>query len=144
MNGIMAGQHNKQGFVQEFKEFAVRGSVMDLAVGVIIGGAFGKIVSSLVADVIMPPIGILLGGVNFAQLKHTFHRLGPNGDPLTWNYGVFIQNVVDFLIIALVVFFMVKAVNRIKRKQPAPAKPAELTAEAKLLSEIRDLLQGKR
>lgn len=125
-------------FFKEFREFAMRGNVMDLAVGVIIGGAFGKIISSLVQDVVMPPLGVLLGGVNFADLKYTFAHAGPDGAHAALNYGLFIQNVVDFLIIALVVFLMVKAINKLKRKKP---EPAAQTPEVQLLTEIRDILK---
>jgi large conductance mechanosensitive channel len=119
---------------QEFKQFAMRGNVMDLAVGVIIGGAFGKIVSSLVSDIIMPPISKLSGGINFTDLAWGGVR-----------YGAFIQNIVDFLIIAAAIFLMVKAMNKLERKKQAePAKVAELSTQEKLLTEIRDLLkEGK-
>lgn len=116
--------------VKEFKEFAVKGNMIDMAVGIIIGGAFGKIVASLVADVIMPPIGLLLGGVNFTELVITLKQAvaatatTPAVPAVTLNYGKFIQNVIDFLIIAWAVFIMVKAINRLKRpKEVAPAAP---------------------
>ncbi len=118
-------------FLNEFREFAMRGSVMDLAIGVIIGGAFGKIISSLVNDIVMPPLSALTGGINFADLKYTIGRA-------TLNYGSFIQNVVDFLIVALAVFLMVKAMNRMHQKKQAPA---EESREVQLLSEIRDELR---
>lgn len=136
-------------FLNEFKEFAMRGNVVDMAVGVIVGGAFGKIVTSLVNDVIMPPIGFLLGGVNFTDLSIKLgEKLSEDGktmEAVTLNYGNFIQQTVDFLIIAFCVFLLVKAVMKIVKKkeaEPAPAKP-EPTAEEKLLTEIRDLLKNK-
>ncbi len=122
------------GFVKEFKEFAVKGNVMDLAVGVIIGGAFGKIVTSAVDDVIMPVIGTLIGN-DFVKLEATI-----NG--ATVKYGSFIQNVVNFTIIAFVIFLMVKGINRLKKKEEAaPAAPPAPTKEQVLLTEIRDLLK---
>ena len=124
------------GFIKEFKEFATRGNVMDMAVGVIIGGAFGKIVSSLVDDVIMPFVGTFVGK-NFADLSTTI-----NGAEV--KYGTFIQNIVDFLIIAFCIFIMVKAVNKLtKKKTEEPAPDPEPTNEEKLLGEIRDLLKKK-
>ena len=136
-------------FLNEFKAFAMRGNVVDMAVGVIIGGAFGKIVSSLVDDIIMPPIGFLLGGVNFKDLSIKLgEKLAEDGktmEAVTLNYGNFIQQTVDFLIIAFCVFLLVKAVMKFTKKneeEPAPAKP-EPTAEEKLLTEIRDLLKNK-
>lgn len=136
-------------FLNEFKEFAMRGNVVDMAVGVIVGGAFGKIVTSLVNDVIMPPIGFLLGGVNFKDLSIKLgEKLSEDGktmEAVTLNYGNFIQQTVDFLIIAFCVFLLVKAVMKITKKneeEPAPVKP-EPTTEEKLLTEIRDLLKNK-
>ena len=124
------------GFIKEFKEFAVKGNVMDMAVGVIIGGAFGKIVSSLVDDIIMPIIGTLTGGVNFADLAITVGEANIK-------YGTFIQNVIDFLIIAFCIFCMIKGMNNLNKKKEepeAPAAPAGPTQE-ELLAEIRDLLK---
>ena len=124
------------GFVKEFKEFAMKGNVMDMAVGVIIGGAFGKIVTSLVDDVLMPIIGMLTGGVDFNGL------VAKVGDA-TVKYGTFIQNIIDFLIIALCIFCMIKAMNKLKKQEePAPEAPAGPTQE-ELLAEIRDLLKNK-
>jgi large conductance mechanosensitive channel len=123
----------------EFREFIQRGNVIDLAVGVIIGAAFGKIVSSLVADVIMPPIGEVLGGMHFTAL--CIRIGGPADAPVTINYGNFIQTVVDFLIVAFCVFLLVKGVNAIRRKEPD--KPTEPSVQEKLLTEIRDLLKGR-
>ena len=142
------------GFLQEFKAFALKGNVMDMAVGVIIGGAFGKIVTSLVNDVIMPPIGLLVGGVDFTDLKLTLKQAvieaGTEVTPaVTWNYGAFIQQVVDFTILAFCVFMMVKIMNQLIKKReeapaPAPAPEPEPSAEEKLLTEIRDLLKERQ
>ena len=144
------------GFLNEFKAFALKGNVMDMAVGVIIGGAFGKIVTSLVNDVIMPPIGLVVGGVDFTDLKLTLKQqvLDAAGEVLTpavtWNYGAFLQQVVDFTILAFCVFMMVKVMNRltIKKKEeepaPAPAPEPEPTKEEVLLAEIRDLLKERK
>jgi len=140
------------GILKEFREFAVKGNVVDMAVGVIIGGAFGKIVASFVNDIIMPPIGVLLGGADFKELKlilksEVLNDVAEVVTPaVTLNYGNFIQVVIDFLIIAFVIFTMVKAMNRMKRKDekpPAPAAPPEPTKEEKLLTEIRDILKTK-
>jgi large conductance mechanosensitive channel len=128
-------------FIAEFKAFAVRGSVIDLAVGVIIGAAFGKITTSLVSDILMPVIGLALGGVNFAALTLTLPRFWGEGDPASLNYGAFISTVLDFVIIAFFTFLLVKAVNRLKGK-PTPAPPAP-APEVKLLTEIRDLLKER-
>jgi len=126
----------------EFKQFAMRGNVVDLAVGVIIGAAFNKIVTSLVADVIMPPIGMLLGGVDFTSLKLTLAAPLPGMQPATLNYGAFIQTVVDFTIVAFAVFLLIKGINALNRKeQAAPAAPPQDVA---LLTEIRDLLRERR
>ena len=133
--------------IQEFKQFAMKGNVVDMAVGIIIGAAFGKIVSSLVNDVIMPPIGMLIGGVDFADLKVTLKEatVDPAGsaiDAVTLNYGAFIQTTIDFLIVAFAIFLMVKAMNQMKKKEAeAPPAPPEPSKEEKLLSEIRDLLK---
>ncbi len=135
--------------LKEFKEFAIKGNVIDMAVGVVIGGAFGKIVNSLVADVIMPPIGLLLGKVDFSNLF-----LNLSGTPAaslaeakakglaTLNYGVFLNTSIEFLIIAFAIFVVIKQINRLKREPaPAPAAPPEPTPQEKLLAEIRDLLK---
>ncbi len=139
-------------FLNEFKAFAVKGNAVDMAVGVIIGGAFGKIVSSIVDDIIMPPIGWLIGGVNFTDLKFTLPRVEIPGvetmTAATINYGNFIQTLLDFVIIAFCVFMLVKFINKLARKQKEEvAKPApkpEPSAEEKLLMEIRDLLKNKQ
>ena len=138
------------GFVKEFKEFAMKGNVIDLAVAVIIGGAFGKIVSSFVADIVMPLIGLLLGGVNFADLKWVIKEAVMEKGvekvaAATLNYGNFIQVTIDFLIIALAIFMAIKAMNSMKKKEePAPEAPAAPSAEETLLGEIRDLLKTKK
>ena len=137
--------------VKEFKEFAMRGNVIDLAVGIIIGAAFGKIVSSVVQDVIMPPIGLLTGGVDFSQLYinlsgtayETLAKATEAGAPVI-KIGAFLQTVIDFIIIAFVIFMMVRALNSMKKKQvEAPAAPPAPSAEEVLLTEIRDLLKQK-
>ena len=128
-------------FIKEFREFAMRGNVVDMAVGVIIGGAFGKIVSSLVGDVAMPVLGILTGGVDFKDLKITLSEAVGETPAVTLNYGAFIQNVFDFTIIAFAIFMMVKALNKLKKEQPKEEAAPEPSAEEKLLTEIRDLLK---
>lgn len=138
-------------FLNEFKSFAIKGNAVDMAVGVIIGGAFGKIVSSIVNDLIMPPIGWLIGGVNFSDLKFTLPAEqiveGVQTQAATINYGNFIQTLIDFIIIAFCVFLMVKGINNLsKKKKTEPEQPAptpEPSNEEKLLSEIRDLLKQK-
>ena len=146
----------KSSIISEFKEFAMRGNVVDMAVGVIIGGAFGKIVTSAVNDIIMPPIAMLMGNVNFADLSITLKDakaevLNEAGEvveaateAITWNYGAFIQNIIDFIIVALCIFFLIKGINKLKKKEEeAPAPAPEPSAEEKLLTEIRDLLAKK-
>ena len=128
--------------IQEFKTFAVKGNVMDMAVGIIIGGAFGKIVSSFVSDVIMPPIGLLVGGVNFQNLSITLKEAVGETAAVTLNYGKFILTVVDFTIIAFTIFLVVKGMNSLKKKEEAaPVVPPAPSAEQQLLTEIRDLLK---
>lgn len=131
--------------LKEFREFAVKGNVVDLAVGVIIGGAFGKIVTSLVNDIIMPPLGIIIGGVDFKDLAIVLKAAEGEAKAVTLNYGAFIQNVFDFLIIAFAIFMVVKAINKAKSQfeKPVEVKAPEPTAEEKLLTEIRDLLKNK-
>ncbi len=138
------------GFIKEFKEFAMRGNVIDLAVGVVIGGAFGKIVTSLVDDLIMPIIGVITGGVDFSQKKIIIKDavLNPDGTELaaavTLNYGNFINVIIQFLIIAFCIFVVIKAINSLKKKEEeAPAAPAAPSNEEVLLAEIRDLLKNK-
>ena len=137
-------------FISEFKEFAVKGNAVDMAVGVIIGGAFGKIVTSIVNDIIMPPIGWLIGGVKFTDLKCTLPQIDlgvEKLEPVTINYGNFIQTAFDFIIIAFCVFLLVKGINKLaKKKKAADVKPAAPPAPSKeelLLTEIRDLLKQK-
>ena len=135
-------------FISEFKQFAMKGNVVDLAVGVIIGAAFGKIVSSLVENVIMPPLGLALSGVNFADLAVTL-ALDPAGKPVLLRYGAFLQSIFDFLVIAVVIFMAIKAINRMQAapaaEPPAAAPaPAEPPRQEALLEEIRDLLKQSR
>jgi large conductance mechanosensitive channel len=133
------------GLLKEFKEFAMRGSVVDMAVGIIIGGAFGKIVSSFVADVIMPPLGLLIGGVDFTNLAITLKPAADKVAAVALNYGKFIQTVFDFTIIAFAIFVAIKAMNALKRKQEAaPAEPPPPPKQEVLLAEIRDLLKDRR
>jgi large conductance mechanosensitive channel len=129
--------------VQEFKEFALKGNVVDMAVGIIVGGAFGKIVSSLVADVIMPPIGIILGGVDFSDLAITLKQASEGATAVTLNYGRFLQTTIDFLIVAFAIFAAIKALNTFKRKQVETPVPSEPSKQELLLEEIRDLLKNK-
>ena len=130
--------------LKEFKEFAMRGNVVDMAVGIVIGGAFGKIVSSFVADVLMPPIGILLGGVDFTDLAVTLKAAEGEVAAVTLNYGSFIQTVVDFLIIAFAIFMVVKAMNTVvKKEEAAPPPPPKPSKEEELLTEIRDALKAR-
>jgi len=132
------------GMIQEFKTFAMRGNVVDMAVGIIIGGAFGKIVSSFVADVIMPPIGILVGGVDFSKLAITLKEAVGDTAAVTINYGKFIQSIIDFIIIAFAIFLVIKAMNALQKKQEeAPAPPVPPSNEENLLTEIRDILKRK-
>jgi len=131
-------------FIQDFKAFALKGNVVDMAVGVIIGGAFGKIVTSVVNNIIMPPVGVLTGGVDFTDLKVVLKEAEGEAEAVTLNYGQFIQDVVDFLIIAFCIFLMIKgiaALSRKKEEEAAPAPAPEPSAEEKLLTEIRDLLK---
>ncbi|MBQ8773141.1 MAG: large-conductance mechanosensitive channel protein MscL [Muribaculaceae bacterium] len=140
-------------FLTDFKEFAMRGNVIDMAVGVIVGGAFGKIVTSLVNDLIMPAIGVVTGGVDFKDLKYVLKDAVMNGEEVVApavniNYGMFIQNIVDFLIIAFCIFVAIRMLSKLKKKKaeepaPAPAEPTP-TKEEVLLTEIRDLLKNKQ
>ena len=133
------------GMMQEFKDFAVKGNVVDMAVGIIIGGAFGKIVSSFVADVIMPPIGVLLGGVDFTSLAITLKEAAGDVPAVVLSYGNFIQTMVDFTIIAFAIFMAIKFMNSLKKQEEeAPAAPPEPSKEELLLTEIRDLLKEKK
>jgi len=139
-------------FVKEFKDFAMKGNVVDMAVGIIIGGGFGKIVSSVVNDIIMPPVGLLMGGMNFKDLKVTLKpasvdAAGAAKDAVTLNYGQFLQTSLDFVILAFAIFLMIKAMNTLKRKEEAkpvtPAAPPAPPKQELLLAEIRDLLKKK-
>lgn len=129
--------------IAEFKNFAMRGNVVDMAVGIVIGGAFGKIVSSFVADVLMPPIGILLGGVDFTNLAVTLSVATEGAEAVLLRYGAFVQTVVDFLIIAFAIFLVIKAMNTVMTKEEeAPPAPPEPSKETVLLTEIRDALRS--
>lgn len=137
-------------FIQEFKEFAIKGNVIDMAVGILIGTAFGKIVSSFLNDIVMPPIGYLTGGVNFSELKYTFPSLlnemkDKTLEPVTINYGNFIQVSIDFIIIALAIFIVIKAINKLKKQEAE--ETIEISSEPSnqevLLAEIRDLIKAK-
>jgi large conductance mechanosensitive channel len=132
------------GILKEFREFAMRGNVVDLAVGVIIGAAFGKIVSSLVADIIMPPLGLLIGGVDFKQFHLVLREAKDNLPAVVINYGSFLQNVFDFVIVAFAIFMAIKLMNKMRRKAEDPATPPAPSAEEKLLTEIRDLLKQQK
>lgn len=132
------------GMINEFKTFAMRGNVADMAVGIIIGGAFGKIISSVVADIIMPPIGLLLGKVNFSDLTITLKAAVGNTAAVTLNYGKCIQTAVDFVIVAFAIFMLIKGMNQMKKKEEtAPAAPTLPSKEETLLTEIRDILKKK-
>ena len=130
---------------KEFKEFAMRGNVIDLAVGVIIGAAFGKIVSSLVNDVLMPPIGMLTGGMDFSNLAITLKGKTAEAPAVSINYGVFINSVIDFVIVAFCIFLLIRGINQLKRNEEAqPAAPPEPPKQEVLLAEIRDLLKARK
>ena len=128
--------------IKEFKDFAMRGNVIDMAVGIVIGGAFGKIISSLVQDVLMPPIGVLLGGVDFSKMGIVVKEATETTEAVVLKYGVFLNTVIEFLIIAFSIFMVVKAMNSLKKKEEAaPAAPPAPSKEEILLTEIRDLLK---
>ena len=130
--------------LKEFKEFAVKGNVVDMAVGIIIGAAFGKIVSSVVSDVIMPPIGLAIGGVDFSKLAVTLKQASGDAAAVVISYGKFIQTVIDFTIVAFAIFILIKAINTLKRKQEEAAQPPPAPSkEEMLLSEIRDILKAR-
>lgn len=130
--------------MKEFKEFAMRGNVIDMAVGIVIGAAFGAIVSSFVADVVTPPLGMLLGGMDFANMNIVLKEAVGETPAVTLNYGVFLQKVFDFIVVAFAIFMVVKGMNSMKRKkEEAPAAPAPPPAQEVLLAEIRDLLKNK-
>jgi large conductance mechanosensitive channel len=131
--------------VKEFKDFAVKGNVVDMAVGIIIGAAFGKIVSSLVGDVLMPPLGLIIGGVDFSDLALVLRQAGAGVQPVLLKYGKFIQTILDFAIVAFAIFVAIKGINRLKRaEEAAPPAPATPPADVVLLTEIRDLLRKSR
>ena len=143
----MAKKEKKSKFISEFKEFALKGNVLDLAIGVIIGGAFSSITSSLVNDIIMPFIGMFLGGVDFSSWSIELPRFFGQPDPILLNIGTFIKTIINFIILALVVFLIVKFVNKLHRKKEeteTPPAPPEPTKEELLLTEIRDLLKEKQ
>lgn len=127
---------------KEFKEFAIKGNVLDMAVGIIIGTAFGKIVSSFVTDIIMPPIGLLLGGIDFSNLAITLKKATTTTEAITLNYGLFFNTIIDFVIIAFAIFVVIKQLNKFKKKEEA--KPAQIAEEIVLLREIRDELKDKK
>ncbi|PID75744.1 MAG: large conductance mechanosensitive channel protein MscL [Deltaproteobacteria bacterium] len=130
------------GMIKEFKEFAVKGNVVDMAIGIIIGGAFGKVVSSFVADVLMPPIGMLIGGVDFSKLALTIQKASGDIPAVVISYGKFIQTLVDFIIIAFAIFMVIKGMNSLKRKEEEkPTEPPKPSNKEVLLTEIRDLLK---
>jgi len=130
--------------LKEFREFAVKGNVVDMAVGIIIGAAFGKIVSSLVADVVTPPLGYLIGGVDFTDLAATLPALHEGAEAVTINYGTFLQTIFDFMIVAFAIFLLIKLINKLRRVEEAkPAEPAPPPRQEVLLEEIRDLLKQK-
>ncbi len=132
------------GMLQDFKKFAIKGNMVDMAVGIIIGAAFGKIVSSLVKDIIMPPVGLLIGGVDFKDLAYTLKQARDGADAITINYGIFIQHLIDFLIVAMAIFIAVKVIQRLQRKEEEkPSEPPKPSKEELLLTEIRDLLKEK-
>lgn len=142
----MAGKSSK--FIQEFKAFAMRGNVVDLAVGIVIGAAFGKIVSALVTNVIMPPIGMLLGNVDFSNLRIVLKSATTAGDKVipevAIGYGVFVNTIIDFVIVAFAIFMVIKLMNAAKKKEEAkPAAPPPPTKDQELLAEIRDLMKAK-
>ncbi|MEY0834465.1 large-conductance mechanosensitive channel protein MscL [Providencia alcalifaciens] len=129
-------------FLKDFREFTMKGNVVDMAVGIIIGAAFGKIVSSLVADVIMPPLGLIIGGVDFKSFSIVLKEAQGDLPAVVLNYGMFLQTVFDFIIVAFAIFMAIKAMNKVRRaKEAAPAEPAPPSTEEVLLSEIRDLLK---
>ena len=129
--------------MKEFKEFAMRGNVLDMAVGIIIGGAFGKIISSLVSDVMMPPFGVLLGGVDFSNLAVTLRQATETAPAVMLKYGVFINTIIDFVIVAFAIFLLVRGVNSLRKKREAAPPPAPPRQEV-LLEEIRDLLKAEK
>lgn len=144
MTLIQKKRVNTMGMMSEFKEFAMKGNVVDMAVGVVIGGAFGKIVTSLVNDIIMPPIGVLIGGVDFSDLALTIQEATADNPAVTINWGNTAQTILNFIIIAFAIFTVIKGMNKMKKKEEeAPAEPPKPSKEEVLLTEIRDALQNK-
>lgn len=144
VNLTICYKESNMGMISEFKAFAVKGNVVDMAVGIIIGAAFGKIVSSFVGDVVMPPLGLLIGGVDFSDLAITLKAAQGDVPAVVLAYGKFIQTVIDFIIIAFAIFMGVKAINRLKREEAkAPTTPPVPTPQETLLTEIRDLLKAQ-
>lgn len=132
------------GMIKEFQDFAVKGNVVDMAVGIIIGGAFGTIVKSLVSDIIMPPVGILMGGIDFSEIVITLKEATADAEAVTMNIGTFVNNIISFLIVAWAVFMLVKAMNSLKKKaEEAPAEPPAPPKSEVLLEEIRDALKAR-
>ncbi len=131
------------GIAKEFKEFAIKGNMVDMAVGIIIGAAFGKIVASLVSNIIMPPLGMVVGGVNFADLSIVLGNSLADGKPVVLGYGAFLQSLFDFLIVAIAIFTVVKAINTLKKKAPPPDEAPIISSTDQLLIEIRDTLKRK-
>jgi large conductance mechanosensitive channel len=129
--------------VKEFKEFAIKGNMIDMAVGIIIGAAFGKIVASLVSNIIMPPLGMVIGGVNFSDLSIVLGNSLADGKPVVLGYGAFLQSLFDFTIVAIAIFAVVKAINSLKKKAPPPDQAAVISSTDQLLIEIRDALKRK-
>ena len=145
MNLGYQNQGNHMNILKEFKDFAVKGNVIDMAVGLIIGAAFGKIVSSFVADVVMPPLGFLIGGINFSALAITLQAAEGDTPAILLKYGLFIQTVIDFTIIAFAIFIAIRGINSLKRKEAAtPKAPQAPSKEELLLAEIRDILKDKK
>ncbi len=142
---INGAKEKSQKFWDDFKKFAFKGNIVDLALAVVIGGAFGKIVSSLVNDIIMPLIGMMLGNIDFKELKFTLPTMVEGVSGATLSYGMFIQNIIDFLLVALSMFLVIRLITKFQRKkEEAPAPPAEPSVEEKLLTEIRDILKEKK
>ena len=131
------------GMMKEFKEFAAKGNMLDMAVGIIVGAAFGKIITSLVSDILMPPIGLIIGGVDFKALKLILKQAVGETAAVTLNYGVFIQTIVDFLIVAFAIFLLIKGVNAMRKQKEVTAAPAAPSNQEVLLGEIRDLLKSR-
>jgi large conductance mechanosensitive channel len=137
-------EENAMGMMKEFKDFAAKGNMLDMAIGIIVGAAFGKVISSLVSDVIMPPIGLIIGGVDFKALKLILKQAAGETAAVTLNYGVFIQTIVDFLIVSFAIFLLVKGVNTMRKKQEeTPAAPPAPSNQEILLGEIRDVLKSR-